>query len=76
MMNCQEVTRLFSESQERKLTLKETMDLKLHTFICNGCRNYGKHMQFLRTLARSYTKGEGAARDLPTGSKSDESKPE
>lgn len=76
MLNCQEVTRLFSESQERKLTLKETMDLKLHTMMCNGCRNYGKHMQSLRTLARSYAKGEGAAKDLPPGAENDESTPE
>jgi hypothetical protein len=73
MLNCQEVTRLFSESQERKLTLKETMDLKFHTLMCTGCRNYGKHMQYLRVLARSYAQGEGAAKDLPLASESDES---
>lgn len=31
MLNCQKATQLFSESQERPLTLKEKMDLKLHT---------------------------------------------
>lgn len=76
MLNCQEVTRLFSESQERKLTLKESMDLKLHTLMCTGCRNYGKHMQALRILARSYAQGIGAAKDLPPESDSDASKPE
>jgi hypothetical protein len=67
MLNCQAATRLLSESQERKLTLKETMALKLHTLMCKGCRNFGKHLQVLRTLARSYAKGEGAAKDLPIG---------
>lgn len=76
MLNCQEVTRLFSESQERKLTFKETMGLKLHTLMCNGCRNYGKHLQYLRILARSYAKGEGAAKDLPLESGIDKSTPE
>ncbi|MGE0436780.1 MAG: hypothetical protein AB7G76_05200 [Steroidobacteraceae bacterium] len=76
MLNCNEVTQLFSESQERKLTLKETMDLKLHTLMCTGCRNFGKHMQALRIFARSYAQGEGAAKHLPLGSESDQSKPE
>lgn len=66
MLNCHEVTQLFSQSQERKLSLKETMDLKLHTLMCVGCRNYGKHMQALRMLARSYAKGQGAAQDEPS----------
>lgn len=76
MLNCQEVTRLFSERQERKLTLKEAMDLRFHTLMCTGCRNYGKHLQALRILARSYAQGKGAAIDLPPEPESDESKPE
>lgn len=72
MPNCQEVTRLLSERLERKLTLKETMDLKLHALMCTGCRNYGEHMRFLRKLARSYAKGEGAAKEVAPGSGGDE----
>lgn len=65
MLNCQKATQLFSESQERPLTLKEKMDLKLHTLMCSGCRNYGRNLQALRKIARAYAKGEGASDALP-----------
>lgn len=58
MLNCQEVTRLFSESQERPLSLKERMRVRMHVTMCSGCRNFGKQMHALRQVARSYVKGE------------------
>lgn len=58
MLNCQEVTRLFSESQERSLSLKKRMSLKMHAAMCSGCRNFEKQMHTLRQVARSYAKGE------------------
>lgn len=57
MLNCQTVTRLYSESQERPLTLQERMSLKMHVLMCSGCRNFGKQMQTLRQAARAYAKG-------------------
>jgi hypothetical protein len=57
MLNCQQVTRLFSESQERTLTLKEQIPLKMHVMMCSGCRNFGKQMHILRHVARAYAKG-------------------
>ncbi|MCC4116263.1 zf-HC2 domain-containing protein [Aromatoleum toluclasticum] len=57
MMNCREVTRLISESQERALTLRERLSLMLHTMACSGCANYGKHLEFLRKTARRLREG-------------------
>ncbi len=57
MLNCQNVTRLYSESQERTLTLQERMSLKVHVVMCSGCRNFGKQMHTLRHIARTYAKG-------------------
>lgn len=57
MLNCQEVTRLYSESQERTLNLQERMWLKMHVMMCSGCRNFGKQMHTLRQVARAYAKG-------------------
>lgn len=57
MLNCQNVTRLYSESQERTLTLQERMSLKVHVMMCSGCRNFGKQMLTLRHIARAYVKG-------------------
>lgn len=57
MMSCKEVTRLISESQERRLTLLERAALKWHTMMCVGCTNFGKHMDFLRKAAARYREG-------------------
>lgn len=56
MLNCKNVTRLFSEEQERPLTLKERMSLKMHVMMCSGCRNFGQQMHTLRQVARTYAK--------------------
>ncbi len=58
MMNCQEATRLMSESQERPLALSEKAPLKLHTMMCAGCRNFGEQMKALRVMTRTYAKGK------------------
>ncbi len=57
MLNCKNVTRLYSESQERTLTLQERMSLKMHVMMCSGCRNFGKQMPILRQAVRAYAKG-------------------
>lgn len=57
MLNCENATRLMSESQERPLTVAERMPLKLHVMMCSGCRNFGVQMHVLRQLSHSYAKG-------------------
>ncbi len=57
MLNCQQVTRLYSESLERTPTLQERMSLKMHVMMCSGCRNFGKQMHTLRQVARAFAKG-------------------
>jgi len=58
MLKCQEVTRLYSEAQERRLTLTERAGLKLHVMMCEGCKNFGHQMLDLRRFARRYAQGE------------------
>lgn len=58
MMNCREATQLMSESQERKLSLTESMSLGMHTMMCKGCHNYKQQMGTLRTITRAYAKGK------------------
>lgn len=58
MLNCHDATRLMSEEQERELGLKERMSLKLHVMMCSGCRNFGRHMHFLRSAMHAYAKGD------------------
>lgn len=63
MLNCKNVTRLFSEEQERPLTLKERMSLKVHVMMCSGCRNFRQQMYTLRRVARTYAKKENERAD-------------
>jgi len=59
MLSCREATRLFSESQERPLTLREKTALRLHTAMCSGCRHCKQHMDALRKAARAFAEGAG-----------------
>ena len=57
MLNCKEATRLMSEGYDRKLTLGERLSLKMHTMMCIGCTNYGRHMDFVRKAAKRLREG-------------------
>ncbi|SJN53157.1 hypothetical protein VR7878_00204 [Vibrio ruber DSM 16370] len=54
MMNCKQATRLLSERMERTLTTKEKLALRLHTGMCSSCRRFGKQMDDIRLLSKSY----------------------
>lgn len=51
---CQEATRLMSLAMERKLSLKERFDLKLHLCVCDLCTRFLKQIHGLRDLMRRY----------------------
>lgn len=57
MLNCHDATRLMSESQERPLTFRERISLRLHVTMCSGCHNFKEQMGLLKLMARTYTKG-------------------
>ena len=52
---CQEATRLMSLAMERKLSLKERFDLKMHLCVCDLCTRFLKQIHGLRNLLRHYT---------------------
>ena len=56
-MNCQQTTRLLSDTQERQLTIREYNAVRIHVLTCSGCRNFGKHIDILREISQSYAKG-------------------
>jgi predicted anti-sigma-YlaC factor YlaD len=58
MMNCNQATRLMSDSRERSLTIRERAALKMHTLLCDGCRNFYVQVDDIGRLARGYTKEE------------------
>lgn len=59
MMNCQQATKLISESQERSLSLPEKMSLKVHVMMCSGCKNFSLQVPFLSKAMKAYAKGYG-----------------
>ena len=50
---CQVTVEKISQSMERKLTLRERIDLKLHLWICAWCQWYLEHLQLIRDTARA-----------------------
>ncbi len=57
MMNCQQATRLISESQDRALPLSQRVSLKVHLIMCSGCKNFSLQVPFLSQAMKAYAKG-------------------
>ena len=51
MLSCKEVCALTSESFEKKLPLYKRISIRLHLFICEGCRNMIKQMKLIHRFA-------------------------
>ena len=50
---CQQTVEKISQSMDRKLTLRERINLKLHIWICAWCQWYMEHLQLIRDSARA-----------------------
>ena len=55
MFNCREVTRMVSESLDRKFPLHQRMGIRVHLFMCKFCSRYRKQLLLIRTLMQRYT---------------------
>jgi hypothetical protein len=59
MFNCSEVSRLVSESLDRKLPLLLRMGLRMHFLMCRFCARYRKQLLIIRnTLHLQESRGE------------------
>jgi predicted anti-sigma-YlaC factor YlaD len=47
-LDCQDVSRLLSDAQDKDLPAAERARLRLHLVICQTCRNVDEQMQFIR----------------------------
>jgi len=56
MIKCKQATQMLSEKLDRPLSAKEKMSLAVHTAICPPCRLFGKQMETIREISKSYTK--------------------
>lgn len=51
MLRCREVSKLVSESMERRLPLRQRMELRMHLMLCRLCSGFARQVSFLRTAA-------------------------
>ena len=60
MRTCKEISVLLSQAQERELGLAERWALRLHLLICDGCRNFRRQLEFIRTAVHRYRDSDDA----------------
>ena len=51
MSRCKDITKLISDSMERKLSLWQRIDLRTHLILCGFCRRFHANVLALRKLA-------------------------
>ena len=51
MSRCKDITKLISDSMERKLSLWQRIDLRTHLILCGFCRRFQANVLVLRKLA-------------------------
>ncbi len=54
MLNCQEVSRLVSESLDRKFSFWQRTGVWIHLSMCKLCRGFRKDLLELRSAARQH----------------------
>lgn len=52
MLRCREVSKLVSESMERRLPFRQRMELIMHLFLCRLCAGFARQTRLLRRAAR------------------------
>lgn len=58
MLSCHEVSRLVSESLDRKLPFRQRLGVRLHLMMCRLCSRFLKQMKFLREAAHRLGEAE------------------
>jgi len=53
MKQCRDITRLVSESLDRKLSWLERLQVRVHLSFCVGCTRFATQLHFLRRAFRS-----------------------
>lgn len=54
MRNCEEMTRLISESMDRELSFMEKFEMSVHTMMCKGCHNFKQNTAKLRSITHQH----------------------
>ena len=54
MLSCKDVSRLVSESLDRKLPFMQRLQVRVHLLMCGFCSRFRKQMLFLKDAAQHY----------------------
>jgi hypothetical protein len=53
-LTCKQASRLQSQAMDRRLTLVESLALRMHMVACDACTNVAKQLAFIRRALRHY----------------------
>ena len=53
MFKCKEVTRMISESMDKKLPLHHRIMIRMHLAMCKYCSRFRQQLLFIRTACRN-----------------------
>jgi hypothetical protein len=54
MLSCEEITRLVSESLDRKLPLGKRLAVRMHYLFCKACPQFERQVRFMRDALRQF----------------------
>jgi hypothetical protein len=54
MLTCKDASRLISQRQDRELSVREQLSLRVHLALCAGCARVSEHVDFLRKALSRY----------------------
>lgn len=58
MLTCKDASHLISEGQDRHLSLRERIGLRLHLWMCDSCWRFEQQINYIRrTLHQGWSKG-------------------
>lgn len=52
MKSCRQITRLVSAALDRRLTLRERLQVRFHLLFCTGCARFERQLRFMRRAFR------------------------
>jgi hypothetical protein len=54
MLSCKEVSRIVSESMDRSVTMSESLEMKMHLFMCKFCSRFKRQLFSIRKTMRAH----------------------
>lgn len=53
MKSCEEISKLISDGMDRDLDWTDQLGVRAHLLMCDGCSNFAKQVEALRTFSRA-----------------------